>query len=480
MPDNLNYQQARAIRKTKFSDLYLDALSQKGTGVFGALRKTISLRTQAKTKGLKEKFDPLNIVKFLTFGSKLGPALYGKMMGRDQKDIDYFTGRARHVTGGRNTADKIKGNGTGDDAGMNEQLAKIFSFLKSNREDDVKLREEAKNHEEEIAMEKERRHKELIKTLEKLMKQINSGGTVTATKESGPSFLDGLWEKIKGLAELLSNLKTLVFDIAKQIGGPIAEALKAGGRYAAMGLEAAAVSGALTVGTVFVVGAGLTYGLANVLDNMSDEQLQELTNDTGSDTALAAQALLNGRNNTPEQRDAQEKTLEKYRNYLSDAPFATRIAAAYSKDAAGDYLRNVAKVPKADLDAFEKMGLIPEAPTATPVKNSSPTNESNSAPAPSSPPSENENLRPTMQNDPRLNQVTESNPSPVSSLSNTNVELNLPADNSGNSMANAAKRSITALNSRNKERSGLMPSQISVRNEEPTYNELIAASIRMT
>jgi hypothetical protein len=80
----------------------------------------------------------------------------------------------------------------------------------------------------------------------------------------------------------------------------------------------------------------------------------------------------------------------------------------------------------------------------------------------------------------KLEPVSAPASAPVSNLTNTNVELNMPSDNSGNSMAAAATRSITALNSRNKERSGLTPSQISVRNEEPTYNELIAASTRMT
>jgi len=67
MADNkLNYQQARRIRKSKFSDMVLDQLAQKDTGVLGALGKTISLRSQARIKGFKEKFDPLNIVRFMT------------------------------------------------------------------------------------------------------------------------------------------------------------------------------------------------------------------------------------------------------------------------------------------------------------------------------------------------------------------------------------------------------------------------------
>ena len=86
MDKNLTYQKARRIRGTKLTDLLADQLLYEPT-VTKAIGKTISLKTQAKIKGIKEKFDPLNIVKFLTFGSKLGPALYGKLAGRDIREI---------------------------------------------------------------------------------------------------------------------------------------------------------------------------------------------------------------------------------------------------------------------------------------------------------------------------------------------------------------------------------------------------------
>ena len=129
MADNkLNYQQARSVRKAKFSDILLDQLANKDTGVFSAVGKTISMKGQARIKGIKEKFDPLNIIRFMTMGSRFGPALFGKMTGRNQKDIDYFTGRTKSVVGTRNTADRLKKvGGDGDSEGINQQLAKINS-----------------------------------------------------------------------------------------------------------------------------------------------------------------------------------------------------------------------------------------------------------------------------------------------------------------------------------------------------------------
>ncbi len=54
MATDLNYQKARRIRNTGFFDLLSDQLAGDTT-IRGALRKTISLRTQAKIKGIKEK-----------------------------------------------------------------------------------------------------------------------------------------------------------------------------------------------------------------------------------------------------------------------------------------------------------------------------------------------------------------------------------------------------------------------------------------
>jgi hypothetical protein len=482
MADNkLNYQQARRIRKSKFSDMVLDQLADKDTGVLGAIGKTISLRSQAKIKGFKEKFDPLNIVKFMTMGSRFGPALFGKLTGRSQKDIDYFTGRTKSVIGGRNTAEKLKGVGGGDSEGINEQLSKIFSFLKSNREEDVRLRELAKNSEEEIAFEKGRRHKELIDTLQKLMKQINSGGTVTAEPVKETSFLDGLWEKLKGLAELVSMMKDTLLKIAEKIGMRVASALTSAGQWGARALGAAAASGGLTVGGVLAGGAAITYGATNVLSNMTDEQRQQLQSDVGSDTALAAAAL----NSPKSKEDAAnyEKSLEKYRKYMEDAPLLTRMSASLNPAAAGDYLRNEAKIPKRDLEEFEKFEIIPPGPTAAPVKKEN----APVAPAQNPPgnepttttPAQNENLRPTMKNDPRLiNQAPTPASAPVSNLTNTNIDLNLTNTKSTTVNKNPIVNKTTNI-SNTQERSGLRPSEISVRNDEPTFMRLIQDATRL-
>jgi hypothetical protein len=472
MADKLNYQQARQIRKTKFSDLFLDTLAQKETGVIGSVGKAISLRSQARIKGIKEKFDPLNIVKFLTFGSKLGPALYGKMAGRDQKDIDYFTGRSRHVTGGKNTADKIKGKGGGDE-GINEQLAKIFTFLKSSREDDVKLKEQAKNSEEEINMEKDRRHKELVKTLEKLMKQIGGGGTATATKEEGRGFLDGIMNMIRGLTDQIQEI------IGSFSGMSLIRGLAA---WAPRLISFIASPAGLITGIVIAAGF-ITYEALQKQQKNLDEAAK--TGDVGK-TSIEAARTLDFMN--PEgalvNPNLADDTLELTLQSLKDAGTPESIKAAEELKVEIDKKKSTSTATKVTIPEapagmeFDAEGGLISAPTnikpkpapVVPVnKPQPPANMEFDAdggliksPAPK-----------------KLEPVSSPSSAPVSSLSNTNVQLNLPSDNSGNSMAAAARNSITAMNSRNKGRSGLMPSQISVRNEEPTYNELIAASTRM-
>ncbi len=213
MATNLDYQRARRIRNTGFADLLSDQLAGDAT-IGGALKKTISLRTQAKIKGIKEKFDPLNIAKFLTGGSSLGPALLGKLTGRSQRDIQYFSGRMRPIRE-RGTATRIgREPRTGMSEGVNEMLRKIYYLMQITRESDLERSDKELNFAEEKKLEDEKRHKELLKVLSKLAK-----GNATVTEEkSNRGLLDSLMDLLrsvpalpiptaagKGLGKLLRN-----------------------------------------------------------------------------------------------------------------------------------------------------------------------------------------------------------------------------------------------------------------------------------
>ena len=211
MDKNLTYQKARRIRGTKITDLLADQLLYEPS-IMKSIGKTISLKTQSGIKGIKEKFDPLNIAKFLTGGSKLAPALLGRLTGRDVRDIEYFTGRNRplRVGAGRSTASRIgpvPGQG-GDIQGINEQLLKIYKFLKSSSDQDIKRKEKEQNFAEEKQLESERRHKELIDALEKL----TGKKTATPLEDNGDEG-GGLFGRIKDIVHKVLDGLEWVRDI---------------------------------------------------------------------------------------------------------------------------------------------------------------------------------------------------------------------------------------------------------------------------
>ena len=120
----MDYRLAKQIRGAKFTDL-MAANIVKGGSTIGSFGKAFSQKSKARATRIKEKFDPLNIAKFLTGGSKLAPAILGRLLGRSQRDIEYFSGTARLI-GGANTrigtVDK-----QGSELGI---LTDIYKFLK--------------------------------------------------------------------------------------------------------------------------------------------------------------------------------------------------------------------------------------------------------------------------------------------------------------------------------------------------------------
>ena len=199
MIDNkLTYQQAKRLREQSLTSIFADQLIM-GEGYGSGLGKTISLKTRAKITGIKQKFDPLNIAKFLTGGSRLGPAILGKMLGRSRKDIEFFTGRARPVTS-RNK--QIGALPSGEDTtGMSAILNDVLTFLQKSHEDDMILREKENNLREGQMHEEEKRHNELLKALGVKGGKKGTATVVNAKAEGG------------GMAGLLNSITAMLADI---------------------------------------------------------------------------------------------------------------------------------------------------------------------------------------------------------------------------------------------------------------------------
>jgi hypothetical protein len=316
------------------------------------------------------------------------------------------------------------------------------------------------------------------------MKSIGSGGQqVTAEKVEESSFLDDLWQKLKGLADIVMMMKDTVLKIAEKLGMQVARGLATAGRWAVGAAQAFAASGGATVAGVVAAGGLITYGATNVLSNMSDEQREQLIKgDVGSDTSLAAAALNSAK--SPQEADAYNKAVKKYQDYLSDAPFFTKYYG--TKESVGDYLRNVAKIPKKDLDEFEKFELIAPAPTAQPVKKNPP-------PAPAAPQAPegmqfdaegNVNSAPAPQPQPKPKPApaapvpAEPKSAPVSNLTNNNINMGLTPIPKSDNMETVTRTTVNNMKN-TQGKSGLRPIEISVRNDEPTFMDLIVQSTRI-
>jgi hypothetical protein len=174
------YQKAANIRQSGLGQLAAQRMIE-GEGIGASLKGATKDKFKAMKMGMKEKFDPLNIVKKMTFGSKFLTAAAGKMMKRSSKDIEYFSGvkapTAKKVRGlpevesaGGATVD---GGGKGNKGGMggnaNGILNKIYKVLADSIEENKKERELTKDFEKENKSEEQKdrdhKHKELIDAL---------------------------------------------------------------------------------------------------------------------------------------------------------------------------------------------------------------------------------------------------------------------------------------------------------------------------
>jgi len=254
MADKMTYQQARRIRNKDYSlgRLITENIRRTDMSTGGAIKAAfkekfdVGTRLKAKMTGIKEKFDPLNIAKFLTFGSNAAPALLGRMTGRSKEDIRNFTGGRRTYEDYNPTATKI-GKLEGDDSGLNDVLNKIYTFMKSNQEDDIKQQQLQNNRREEELMESGKKHKELLAALSKLTG--NMGVVTTAEKVSADS--GGM--SLSDIFSSLASLKDIVGQLVKRAGLTLANGILSAGRFA-LGALATPAAGVIA-GSIAIAGA---------------------------------------------------------------------------------------------------------------------------------------------------------------------------------------------------------------------------------
>lgn len=189
--EQMSYEEAAKIRKSGLSDLIASKL-MSDQSIGEALKTSIDMKIKARAKGLKEKFDILNIARIMTGGSGLGPALIGKLLGREREDVEYFA----KTKGKRSKKDKaspasiksiapslkpVEENkeesplfttiGPGRIVPVRRRdsaaniLAKLYNLLKKSYEDKKLESELNEDFAQERKIENEAKHKELIRAL---------------------------------------------------------------------------------------------------------------------------------------------------------------------------------------------------------------------------------------------------------------------------------------------------------------------------
>ena len=209
----MDYRVASNIRGKSLSSLITDKITS-GSGVGSAFSGAISDKLKARATGVKEKFDPMNIAKFMTGGSRLAPAILGRLTGRSQSDINYFAGDKKRKANYTQVPTSMATPGEGLGGSAVEVLNKMLAFMQKSREDDLKKKETAKQFAEEQKVEEQRRHKEFLDVIKEYTSL--SGTTTLVKKEEGDDFLSGLMNTIKSMINsAIEGVKTLFTNALK-------------------------------------------------------------------------------------------------------------------------------------------------------------------------------------------------------------------------------------------------------------------------
>ena len=448
---NMNYQQAAKIRKKSFGSL----IAEQEGGLGTSFKKALSLKTKAKVKGIKETFDPMNIAKFMTGGSNLGPAIWGKMRGRSKEDIAHFTGGKVKDSG--NTATKL--GPLQSENNMLDILMKIYTFMQKNQEDDTKRREEAKQFEEEIKSEKDRRHKDLIEAL--TGKRPENDTAEKVKKETGmdtPDVLSSILDSFGGAKNALSLLKS----VGTFFMGPV-------------GL---AFLGAASLGAIFYM-----------MSQASNESHAEATKVSGSmDASSEGAATTNVVENTSDIENRKQ-------NILADRPSSKKSMLPWKDSVLQEkYLKEIGWDEKTGLTEDEKKaGFIAINDKGIPIKtdeaiksSSTETNtssgtsgapatasESSSATTPTTPASTTEPVSSTPASTTEPVSSTPAAGAKLDAVQSTNNDLNIPQSKPDPSSTSNSVTNVSKSGSQNKKPIPL------VRNQEETLQRMIMNSTRV-
>jgi hypothetical protein len=248
--NKMSYQEASRIRNSGLLSLIAKNKFQQGQSLGKSIKSAIGSKLKARVTGIKEIFDPLNLISSITGSGVIGKSirtLAGRAMGKSDEDIQYFGGYARR---NRTRTDNSRvsprnGNSTGIKVekltralfnesvsdgqkrkmqkgdGLAEIMAKIYNVFKNGSEEEKLHNELDRNFKKQKEKEKDKWNDELIKAITG-SKRKKTAKTTATQASSG-----------MGLLSLLA----LLYEAFKIFKGVVDKMIKVAVEAAVVGLK---------------------------------------------------------------------------------------------------------------------------------------------------------------------------------------------------------------------------------------------------
>jgi len=215
----MEYQKAAQIRKKSLISLIAENKFKKEQSLGSSIGTAISEKFKAKATGIKEKFDPLNIISKIvgkgTFG-KIATTIAGRALGKSERDISYFGGygRKRKSLSKKTNIGQIDNGGLsgGSDPRVIGVLSEMYSFMQKTHEKSRIQSELEESIKQEQLDEDEIRHDKLVKAIKSFVK------VKKLSDPSKPSEEGGLFDWITNMiTKIKDEIMKIIDDIMKII-----------------------------------------------------------------------------------------------------------------------------------------------------------------------------------------------------------------------------------------------------------------------
>lgn len=218
----MEYKKAAEIRNKGLLSLIAENKFREGKGLGASIGGAISQKFKAKATGIKESFDPLNIVRKMTgkgtFG-RIATTIAGRAMGKSEKDISYFGGYTKKVKHHYVDTNVSPLEHDGEYGGSAHEpiagiLGEMYQFMQQTHEVDKKDYEIQQAFLEEQNSDAETRHKQLVRAIKKYVKVP----TKEAEKTEGGGMLDWIMNFVNKIKDEIMKIIDPFLNFFKTLG----------------------------------------------------------------------------------------------------------------------------------------------------------------------------------------------------------------------------------------------------------------------